>query len=92
MTNSLLLSKMYEAVFSDEFKKQLKKLKNKDNVMYERVQKKIKQITLEPTHLKHLRNVLKGKQRVHFGPFVLKFEVKENRVYFITFKHHDLAY
>lgn len=83
---------MYEAVFSDEFKKQLKKLKNKDKVMFERLKKKIKQILLEPTHLKYLRNVLKGEQRVHLGPFVLKFSVKESRVYFITFKHHDFAY
>ena len=83
---------MYESVFSDEFKIQLRKLKKKDKVMFERVQKQIKKILLEPEHLKHLRNVLKGEQRVHLGPFVLKFEVKENKVYFITFKHHDSAY
>tara|TARA_B100001971_G_C17965913_1_gene419836 strand:+ start:437 stop:688 length:252 start_codon:yes stop_codon:yes gene_type:complete len=83
---------MYEAVFSEEFKKQLKKLKQKDRAMFERVQNKIKDILLEPTHLKHLRNVLKEEQRVHLGPFVLKFSVKENKVYFITFKHHDIAY
>lgn len=83
---------MYEAVFSNEFKKQLKKLKNKDKAMYERLQEKIKQILLEPTHLKHLRNVLKNEQRVQLGPFILKFSVKENEVYFITFTHHDYAY
>ena len=83
---------MYEAIFSDEFKKQLSKLKKKDKVTYERLKNKIKQILLEPTHLKHLRNVLKGKQRVQLGPFVLKFEIKEEKVYFITIKHHDLAY
>ena len=83
---------MYEAIFSDEFKKQLKRIKNKDNVLFERLQKKIKQILLEPTHLKHLKNILKGKQRVQLGPFVLKFEIKENKIYFITLKHHDHAY
>mgnify|MGYP001169515899 FL=1 len=60
--------------------------------MFERVQKKIKEILLEPIHLKHLRNVLKEEQRVHLGPFVLKLSVRENKVYFITFKHHDTAY
>jgi len=60
--------------------------------MFDRVQKKIKEILLEPIHLKHLGNVLKGEQRVHLGPFVLKFLVKEDKVYFITFKHHDFAY
>ena len=83
---------MYGAVFSDEFKKQLKKLKKKDRVMFERVQKKIKQILLEPTYFKHLKNILKMEQRVNFGSFVLRFSVKENIVYFITFKHHDFAY
>ena len=83
---------MYESVFSDEFKGQLKKLKKKDKAMYERLQNKIKQIILEPTHLKHLRNALKGEQRVQIGPFVLRFEAKEEKIYFITFRHHDLAY
>jgi len=83
---------MYEGIFSDEFKRQLKKLKSKDKVLYERLKKKIKIILTEPTHLKHLRNVLKGKQRVQLGHFVLKFEVRENRIYFITLKHHDYAY
>ncbi len=83
---------MYEAVFSDEFKKQLGKLKKKNKTMFERVQKKIKQILLEPTHFKHLKNILKGEQRIHFGSFVLRFSVRENRIYFITFKHHDFVY
>ena len=83
---------MYEAIFSDEFKKQLNKLKNRDRVLYERIEKKIRDILTEPTHLKHLRNVLKGQQRVHLGTFVLKFELKEHRVYFITIMHHDYAY
>ena len=52
----------------------------------------INDIVLEPTHLKHLGNVLKDEQRVHLGHFVLKFSVKENKVYFITFTHHDFAY
>lgn len=83
---------MYEAIFSDEFKKQLSKLKKKDKQMFERIEKKIKQILLEPEHLKHLKNILKGEQRVHLGPFVLRFEIKKNKVYFITFKPHDRAY
>jgi len=83
---------MYEAVFSDEFKDQLAKLKKKDSVMYIRVEKKIKDLLLEPMHAKHLRNALKGEQRVHLGSFVLRFKSEEKRVYFITFKHHDEAY
>ena len=83
---------MYKAVFSDEFKKQLRKLKKKDKALYERLEKKIRVILTEPRHLKRLRNILKGKQRVHLGPFVLKFEIKKNKVYFVTLRHHDDAY
>lgn len=83
---------MYEAVFSDEFKKQLKKIKKKDNSLYERLEKKIKDILIEPTHLKHLRNVLKGQQRVQLGSFVLKFSQEEEKIFFITLEHHDKAY
>ena len=83
---------MREAIFSDEFKKQIKKLKNRDKPAYERLENKIRAILTEPQHLKHLRNALAGQQRVQLGPFVLRFEVKENKVFFITFKHHDDAY
>ena len=83
---------MYEAVFSDEFKKRLIKIKNKDKILYERLEKKIRNILLEPTHLKHLRNVLKGQQRVQLGSLVLRFEVQEQKIYFITITHHDQAY
>ena len=83
---------MYEAVFSEEFRKQLKKLKKKDKSLYERLKKKIKNILIEPQHIKHLRNVLKGEQRVHLGAFVLRFKTEENKIYFITLRHHDSAY
>ena len=83
---------MYEAIFSEEFKEQLNKLKKRDKAMYERIEKKIRDILTEPIHLKHLKNALKGYQRIHLGSFVLRFEVKEDKVYFITFKHHDSAY
>ena len=83
---------MYEAIFSEEFKKQLKKIKQRDKPLYERLEKKIRAILIEPNHLKHLKNVLKGQQRVQLGPFVLKFEVKENKIYFITIAHHDYDY
>ncbi|MAH03813.1 addiction module toxin RelE [Candidatus Pacearchaeota archaeon] len=83
---------MYEAIFSDEFKRQLKKLKKKDKVIYERLKKKIKNILIDPHNFKHLKNILKGEQRTPWGPFVLRFKVSENKVYLITFRHHDFAY
>ncbi len=40
----------------------------------------------------NLKNILKGEQRTQLGPFVLRFKFKENRIYFITFRHHDKVY
>ena len=48
---------MHEAVFSEEFKKQLEKLKKKNKLMFDRIHKKVKEILLEPTRFKHLGNV-----------------------------------
>jgi mRNA-degrading endonuclease RelE of RelBE toxin-antitoxin system len=83
---------MYEATFSDEFKTQLRKLKKKDNAMYERVEKKIRDIIEKPQRFKHLQARLRGEQRVHLGSFILRFRFEENKVFFITFKHHNHAY
>ena len=83
---------MVQAVFSEEFKKRLRKIKKKDKPLFDRLEKKIRSLLLEPTHIKHLKNTLKGKQRVHIGPFVLIFELEKNTVYFITLEHHDDAY
>ncbi len=83
---------MFRAVFSDEFKKQLQKIKKRDPVLYTRLVNKIKDIVREPEHIKHLRNVLKGQQRVHLGSLVLRFSQEGDVVYFITIDHHDTAY
>ncbi len=83
---------MYEVIFSDEFAKQLQKIKKRDKALFERIEKKVKDIVLDPTRLKHLRSELKGQQRVHLGPFVLRFELQENKICFITIAHHDDAY
>lgn len=83
---------MYQAVFSDEFKKQLQKIKKRDPVLYERLTSKVKDIMREPEHLKYLRNVLQGQQRVHLGSFVLRFSQEGEVIYFIAIDHHDKAY
>ncbi len=83
---------MYTAVFSGEFSKKLAKIKKKDKPLFERLEKKIRAILKDPSHIKHLRNVLAGQQRTQLGPLVLRFSVEENTVYFITLEHHDDAY
>ncbi|VVB90058.1 ParE toxin of type II toxin-antitoxin system, parDE [uncultured archaeon] len=72
----------------------LDKLKKKDNSLYLRVINKIIEISKNPELGKPLRNVLKGKKRVHVGSFVLFYSIddKNEIVTFIEFEHHDKAY
>ena len=85
---------MYIFEIKKGLEKSLQKLAKKDRQLYEAVTKKILQIAENPTIGKSLRNVLKGKKRVHIGHFVLIYEVddKKEKVTFIEFEHHDKAY
>ncbi len=72
----------------------LDKLKKKDNSLYQRIIHKIIEISKNPELGKPLRNVLKGKWRVHVGSFVLFYSIdKINEIVtFLEFEHHDKAY
>lgn len=72
----------------------LDKLKKKDKPIYQRVIRKIIEIGKNPELGKPLRNVLKGKRRVHVGSFVLFYSIdkKNEIVTFLEFEHHDKAY
>ena len=83
----------YKKRTSKDFDKDMCKLKS-NFVLQKRVIKKIVEILENPSKYKNLRNVLKNRQRVHVGSFVLIFEVNEadKVVIFHSFKHHDRAY
>lgn len=85
---------MYTFEIKEGLEKSLKKLAKKDKLFYEAVTKKILQIAENPTIGKPLRNVLKGKRRVHIRHFVLIYKVDDRRekVVFLEFEHHDKAY
>jgi YafQ family addiction module toxin component len=85
---------MYIFEIKEGLEKSLQKLAKKDRQLYDIVIKKILRIAENPAIGKPLRNVLKGKRRVHIGHFVLIYEVddKEEKVTFIEFEHHDKAY
>lgn len=82
----------YQIKFTPFFENQLKKIKKKDNVLFERLAKKLKEIRQNPEHYKPLRNVLKGMRAVHLDPFVIIFEMEDNLVIIHYVKHHDDAY
>jgi YafQ family addiction module toxin component len=85
---------MYLPDQSTEFKEKMRKLQKKDRPRLERLLKKMDEILENPHHYKQLGNVFKGSQRVHLDPFVLTFEVNEERkiVRFLDFDHHDRIY
>jgi len=85
---------VYSFEIKEELEKSLLKLAQKDKRHYQSVVKKILQLAGNPEMGKPLRNVLKGRRRVHVGHFVLLYEVdeKDKRVIFLDFEHHDRAY
>jgi mRNA-degrading endonuclease RelE of RelBE toxin-antitoxin system len=60
----------YRIEFSASFEKSMKKLKKKDKVLFDQIQKKLIDLVQNPDHYKPLRNVLAGYRRIHFGSFV----------------------
>ncbi|MCX6671967.1 MAG: hypothetical protein NTX92_08620 [Euryarchaeota archaeon] len=51
----------------------MKKLKEKDTVLFNQIQKKLIDLVQNPDQYKPLRNVLAWYRRIHFGSFVLIF-------------------
>ena len=85
----------YSGKYSEELTKKLAKLKKKDLVHYERIDKKIKEILIQPKHeYKNLRHEMSRFKRVHIGHFVLIFRVdnKNNIIWFDDYDHHDKMY
>ena len=74
--------------------KMLDKYFKKDIRHYERIVKKMTEITQEPYTYKPLKHSIKGKRHVHIDSFVLTFSIKENEkvVIFLDYDHHDKIY
>ena len=84
----------YSFIMRPELDENLKKIKKKNSVLFERIGKKIEEIVQNPERYKPLRYDMKGIRRVHLDPFVLSFTIieSENRVEFLKVEHHDKAY
>jgi YafQ family addiction module toxin component len=82
----------YIIEFSSQFEKSIKKLKKKDKVLFNQIQKKLIDIVQNPERYKTLGNVLAGYRRIHFGPFVLVYKIENNVVKIFSLDHHDKAY
>lgn len=88
------MQKPYDIEIGDKLRKKIEKLQNKDTQYYNTIIDKMLQIAEYPQSGKPLRGVLKGKRRVHVGPFVLIYRIDENEriVTLLEFAHHDDAY
>ena len=84
----------YAIQLESKLERNLRKLKNKDRKTYDRVISKIIELSQNPYSGKPLRSVLKGKWRVHIGPFILLYLIDEEHktLTFLEFEHHDNAY
>ena len=82
----------YEIEFSRTFEKEMKKLKKRDNVRFEQIEKKLDELIEHPEHFKPLGNVLAGLRRIHFGSFVLTYAIEKEVIRIIALDHHDQAY
>ncbi len=85
---------MYELSTTEAFERTIAKLQKKDKIKYEQVKKKILQICENPYQGKPLRNVMKGKWRVHIGEHVITYAIDESAktIKVIDYDHHDNVY
>lgn len=83
---------VYQIEFSVQFEKSMKKLKKKDKVLFEQIQKKLIDLVQNPDHYKPLKNILAGYRRIHFGSFVLIYKIEKDLVRIISLDHHDQSY
>jgi mRNA-degrading endonuclease RelE of RelBE toxin-antitoxin system len=70
----------------------MKKLKKKDKVMYDQIQKKLIDLVENPDHYKPLRNIFAGYRRIHFGSFILIYKIDGDIIRIISLDHHDKSY
>lgn len=82
----------YRIEFSDEFEQSIKKLKKRDRILFEQIQKKLVEIVENPEHYKPLKNVLAGFRRIHIRSFILIYKIEGQIIRIISLDHHDKAY
>lgn len=84
----------YSFEIKPELAEKLKRIKKKNLLLFQRVQKKIAEVIENPNHYKPLKYDMKNIRRVHLDPFVLIFSINENEklVEFLEIDHHDKIY
>jgi len=84
----------FKVIAHPRVQKELKKLLKKDKVRFDHIKKRLEILSKNPEIGKPLRNILKGKWRIHIGSFVLIYEIDNENysIILLDFEHHDDAY
>ena len=82
---------MYQIEVSELADKKFFKIAKKNRTLFEAINKKLDELKKNPEHFKPLRYSMKNIREVHFGHFVLIFEIDYHRgvVKILDFDHHD---
>ncbi|MCL2133987.1 MAG: type II toxin-antitoxin system RelE/ParE family toxin [Candidatus Bathyarchaeota archaeon] len=85
---------MYSLEIEEQVSKTFHKLLKRDRVQLEAINKKIRQILVDPYQFKPLKHPLDGFRRTHINSFVLIYCVveKSSTVQIVQYTHHDKAY
>lgn len=78
---------MYELFYTDEFRRDAKKL---DVSVQQRLKKAISKILQNPTRFKHLEH--SGRFRVRFGVYRILYKVERNRIVLYRVGKRDAVY
>ena len=85
---------MYALEVKEGVDRAFRRMAKKDRNRLDAVEKKVQEVLEDPHRPKPLRAPMEGKRRVHVGPFVLVYEIDEQRkvVILLDFEHHDRVY
>ena len=79
-----------EVFYTKEFKKDVKKIKNK--ATQERIKKLILKIINNPRIGKPLSYELRGLRSIRLHPFRIIYEIKKNKIILLKFEHRKRIY
>ncbi len=79
-----------QIVFSNEFKKDYKKIRNEATRI--KIIKALKALAEMPGKGKMLGNVLHGKRSIRFKPYRLIYELRQNELIVLCFDHRKNVY
>ncbi|MEA3342702.1 MAG: type II toxin-antitoxin system RelE/ParE family toxin [archaeon] len=81
----------YHEILTKPFLNDVKSIK-KDKILLERLHKKMDGILENPEHYPPKKYNLKNKRSAHIGSFVILFEIDDDKLIFLKFRHHDYVY